>query len=191
MIYEGSSYGSSSGDGYNESYRNRDEVNLAFQEPQRKYTTTKRTVTRKTKRRFTSSMPDQLSGHGEKVIVVDPSIHAWGAYSASGQLLRSGMATAGGNWCPDIHRSCRTKSGTFRIQTLGNGSCYSRKYPVGRGGAPMPYCMFFNGGQGLHGSYQVVPRNVSHGCVRLHVDDAEWIRYNFAGIGTKVIVRSY
>jgi len=55
----------------------------------------------------------------------------------------------------------------------------------------MPYCMFFNGKQGLHGSNQVVRGNVSHGCVRLHVGDAKWIRFNFATIGTKVIVKPY
>jgi lipoprotein-anchoring transpeptidase ErfK/SrfK len=59
--------------------------------------------------------------------------------------------------------------------------------------------MFFNGGQGLHGSYEVVRANVSHGCVRLHVDDARWLRYNFVDgpnmsngyRGTKVIIRPY
>ncbi len=137
--------------------------------------------------------------YGEKVIVIDPNKHTWTAYSASGEELRSGMATAGNHWCRDIKRSCKTKAGTFRIYSLGNRSCKSSKFPVGKGGAPMPYCMFFNGGQALHGSYEVVPRNVSHGCVRLHVEDAEWIRFNFAERpsasnnyrGTKVIVRPY
>lgn len=55
----------------------------------------------------------------------------------------------------------------------------------------MPYCMFFNGRQGLHGSYEVVKGNISHGCVRVHVEDAKWIRFNFAGYGTRVIVRPY
>jgi lipoprotein-anchoring transpeptidase ErfK/SrfK len=55
----------------------------------------------------------------------------------------------------------------------------------------MPYCMFFNGNQGLHGSYNVVDGNASHGCVRMTVSDAEWVRFNFANIGTKVIVRPY
>ncbi len=140
---------------------------------------------------YGGSMPGQISSSGEKVIIIDPRIHEFGAYDANGNLLRSGTVTAGGSWCPDIHRSCRTRSGTFRIYTLGSESCRSHKYPLPRGGAPMPYCMFFNGNQGLHGSYQVVRGNVSHGCVRLHVGDAEWIRYNFARIGTKVVVRPY
>lgn len=137
--------------------------------------------------------------YGEKVIVVDPNTHTWAAYSSDGELLRSGMATAGSHWCRDIHRPCKTRSGSFRIYSLGSSGCKSSKFPVGRGGAPMPYCMFFNGGQALHGSYEVVPGNISHGCVRLHVEDAEWIRFNFAERpnasnnyrGTKVIIRSY
>lgn len=127
----------------------------------------------------------------EKTIVVDPRVHRWGAYNAQGDLLRSGVATAGSHYCPDIKRPCRTSVGTFRIYSLGSASCKSSKYPVGKGGAPMPYCMFFNGGQGLHGSPNVVAGNVSHGCVRMTVADAAWVRFNFANVGTKVIVRPY
>lgn len=57
----------------------------------------------------------------------------------------------------------------------------------------MPYCMFFHNGQALHGvpPHEVGEGNYSHGCVRMHVADAEWIRYNFADVGTKVVVKSY
>lgn len=136
-------------------------------------------------------MPQQIASTGKKTIVVDPSVHAWGAYDTNGQLVRSGIATSGGSWCPDIGRSCRTKVGTFHIQSLGSESCKSHIYPLPHGGARMPYCMFFNGGQGLHGSYDVVDANVSHGCVRVQPDEAEWIRYNFASIGTRLVVRPY
>lgn len=127
----------------------------------------------------------------EKMIIVDPRKHSWRAYAANGKLVRSGLATAGSSWCPDIGRPCRTKVGVFRVYSLGSSSCVSKKYPVNRGGAPMPYCMYFNGGQGIHGSYQVVPANVSHGCVRVHVSDARWLRNNFVNVGTKVIVKPY
>lgn len=146
-----------------------------------------------------SALPQFISPPGEKIIIVDPNVHAFGAYSASGELMRTGVVTAGGKWCRDIHRSCRTKSGVFRIYSLGSRGCKSSKYPLPRGGAPMPYCMFFNKNQGLHGSYEVVRGNVSHGCVRLHVEDAEWLRFDFVEgpnasngyRGTKVIVRPY
>lgn len=138
---------------------------------------------------YRASMPSTVASK-EKMIVVDPNIHSWGAYN-KGQLVRSGMATAGASWCPDIGRPCKTRAGKFRIQSLGSASCKSTLYPLPRGGAPMPYCMFFNGNQGLHGSNEVVAGNISHGCVRLNVGDASWIRHDFASVGTKVVVKSY
>lgn len=146
-----------------------------------------------------ASLPPSISPQGQKEIIVDPKVHMWGAYNEDGKLVKSGMATAGNSYCRDIGHSCRTKVGTFRIYSLGDAGCYSHKFPVGRGGAPMPYCMFFNGGQALHGSHEVVAGNISHGCVRLHVKDAKWIRFNFAeepnsaneGLGTVVIIKSY
>lgn len=146
-----------------------------------------------------ASFPDSIPPEGQKKIIVDPKIHRWAAYNEDGILVKTGMATAGGNYCRDIGKSCRTKVGKFRIQSLGDKGCKSRKFPLPRGGAPMPYCMFFHGGQALHGSNQVVNANVSHGCVRLQVKDARWIRFNFAeepsrlneGLGTIVIIRPY
>lgn len=146
-----------------------------------------------------ASFPSSIPPEGQKKIIVDPQIHMWGAYNEDGKLVKTGLATAGKDYCPDIGRHCRTQIGTFRIYSLGEASCRSHKFPVGRGGAPMPYCMFFNGGQALHGSYQVVPANVSHGCVRLRVKDARWLRYNFAeeptaqneSLGTIVIIKPY
>lgn len=145
------------------------------------------------------SFPSSIRAEGQKKIIVDPNIHQWAAYDEDGKLVKSGIATAGKSYCPDIGRPCRTKSGTFRIYSLGESNCRSHKFPVGRGGAPMPYCMFFNNGQALHGSHQVVRGNISHGCVRLQIKDAKWLRYNFAeeptsrneSLGTLVIIKSY
>lgn len=146
-----------------------------------------------------ASLPSSIPAQGQKEIIVDPRIHMWGAYDEDGRLVKSGIATAGSAYCRDLHRSCRTKIGTFRIDSLGESGCISHKFPLPRGGAPMPYCMYFNGGQALHGSNEVVRGNISHGCVRLHVKDAKWIRYNFAeepnsnneGLGTVVIIKPY
>jgi hypothetical protein len=140
---------------------------------------------------YSKQLPRQIATH-EKVIIVDPVVHAWSAYSADGKLIRSGLATAGSRWCEDIGRPCKTKSGVFHIYSLGSQDCISSKYPIEEGGgAPMPYCMYFNGSQGLHGSNHVVEGNISHGCVRMHESDARWLRYNFATVGTKVIIRPY
>jgi hypothetical protein len=146
-----------------------------------------------------SELPASIQPHSEKVIIIDPKLHEWGAYSADGKLIRSGLATAGAKWCRDIEKPCRTKTGTFRIYSLGDEGCYSSKFPLPDGGAPMPYCMFFNGGQAIHGSDNVVYGNVSHGCVRVHQSDAAWLRNHFVESpnrrneyqGTKVIVKPY
>lgn len=161
-------------------------------------TTTTKTVHKKSK---SVPMAAQISPPGEKVIIVDPRKHVWGAYSADGTLVRWGTATTGSTWCRDLHRPCRTKAGTFRIYSLGSAGCKSSKFPLPRGGAPMPYCMFFNGGQALHGSpsSHVVAANASHGCVRMHVGDARWLRFEFVDgpnsengyRGTRVIIKSY
>jgi len=145
------------------------------------------------------SLPSEITAPGEKLVIVDPNIHEFGAYTADGELVHTGMATAGSNWCRDLGRPCRTRSGSFRVYSLGGPSCISHKFPLPHGGAPMPYCMYFNGSQALHGSYEVVYGNISHGCVRLHVSDAKWLRFNFIEgprasnnyRGTRVIIRPY
>lgn len=118
----------------------------------------------------------KIEQQGEKLIMVDLTQNAWAAYDAEGSLVRWGPATGGSSWCKDINHACPTKAGHFRVYSLGSSSCVSRKLPLPRGGAPMPYCMFFDGGQALHGSPRGVTNdNVSHGCVRLYVSDAEWL----------------
>lgn len=147
-------------------------------------------------------LASSIPAPGEKVIIVDPRSHAWGAYTAEGSLAQSGLATCGGDYCPDLGRPCRTKTGSFRIFSKGNADCISHKFPLRtHGGAPMPYCMFFNGGQALHGDSdrEVVYGNISHGCVRMHTGDAAWLSENFVEgpnksngyRGTKVVVQSY
>ena len=140
---------------------------------------------------YAERLPQTINTGGVKTVLVDPNVHAWGAYDANGHLVKAGIAVAGANWCPDIGRACHTRAGTFRVQSLGAASCKSSIYPLPKGGAPMPYCMFFNGNQGLHGSTQLAEANLSHGCVRLRTSDAEWLRFNFVNIGTKVVVKPY
>jgi len=141
---------------------------------------------------YKSRLPSHIATK-EKMVLIDPRVHVWGAYDSSGNLVRAGLASAGSNWCPDIKRACHTRPGSFRVSSLGNANCKSSIYPLPKGGAPMPYCMFFNKNQGMHGSARgnVVEGNVSHGCVRMHVEDAQWLRFNFVNVGTKVVVRPY
>jgi L,D-transpeptidase ErfK/SrfK len=145
-------------------------------------------------------LPRHISSPHEKVLVFDPASNAWGAYDPNGRLIRWGPASGGSNWCHDLQRSCRTRSGSFRLFSLGGSNCISHKFPLPRGGAPMPYCMYFSGGQAFHGEPNGLPGyNASHGCIRLYVRDAEWLRYDFVEPpnanngyrGTKVIVGPY
>lgn len=142
--------------------------------------------------------PRSVKGLQEKLVVVDTFDGAWGAYDKTGELLRWGPASSGRDYCNDIDAPCETHSGSFRVFSLGDMDCVSRKFPIPEGGAPMPYCMYFNNGQALHGEPRGLPGyNDSHGCVRLYVTDAEWLRYEFIEgpnadnhfRGTKVVVR--
>ncbi|VVC76958.1 hypothetical protein AQUSIP_22850 [Aquicella siphonis] len=147
-----------------------------------------------------SPFPLNVPSPGEKIVIVDPASHAWGAYDAEGVLVRWGPASAGADYCRDIDRECRTHEGSFRVYSLGSSDCYSTKFPLPDGGAPMPYCMYFQNGQALHGEPNGLPGyNASHGCVRMYVNDAEWLRYDFIEgpnsgnhyRGTRVIVKAY
>ena len=144
-------------------------------------------------------LPMHMQTHGEKLILVDPNEHYWGAYNSQGKLIRWGIASAGADWCTDSDHSCRTKTGIFRIYSLGESNCISTKFPIPDGGAPMPYCMYFTNGQAIHGSSETILDNESHGCVRIHIDEAKWLRHHFAEgpasmnhyHGTKVMILPY
>jgi hypothetical protein len=143
--------------------------------------------------RYQSRLPSHIDMSKEKVLLVDPKSYAWGAYDSSGNLIKGGIATAGADYCPDTGVPCRTTTGSFRVTAMRGEDCASHIYPVGKGGALMPYCTFFHGGESLHGSpdNMLVEQNISHGCIHIRIPDAEWIQNNFATIGTKVVILSY
>ena len=139
----------------------------------------------------TYQFPPTRPATGSKIIIVDPNEHAWGAYDPNGTLVAQGPASAGRGFCPDINSACKTPSGTFSVYRKEGADCKSNIFPIPEGGAPMPYCMYFHGGYALHGSYEVPNYNASHGCVRLHPSDAQWLSQNFVTIGTKVTILPY
>lgn len=53
----------------------------------------------------------------------------------------------------------------------------------------VPFTMYFYQGYGIHGTYwhNSFGRTMSHGCVNLPIDEAEWF-FNFASVGTPVRV---
>ncbi|MDR3477847.1 MAG: L,D-transpeptidase [Gammaproteobacteria bacterium] len=180
------------GNSYTENSDSYHDYGNAFSEPgDANYHTSRNHVYHRYHSEYHASLPATIPAQGEPVIIVNPNVHAWGAYSAAGKLLRSGLATAGSSYCRDLDRACKTKAGVFRINSLGSEDCISKKFPLGEGGAPMPYCMFFNGGQGIHGSHELAYANISHGCVRVSVSDARWLRFHFSRINTKVIIKPY
>lgn len=136
---------------------------------------------------FASSRP----ATGRRVFIFSPRKRMWAAYGPDGKLVRTGAASGGKGYCPDIRRRCRTPVGVYRVNSKGGPGCKSSKFPVGRGGAPMPYCMFFRGGYAVHGSNHVPAYNASHGCIRVRPSDAQWLSHSFMKIGTKVIVTGY
>jgi hypothetical protein len=120
-----------------------------------------------------------------------PSKLKWVAIDDNGTVVKSGRASGGRRYCPDIGRSCRTPSGTFSVISEGGPDCKSSRYPVGTGGAKMPYCMFFSKYYAIHGSDDVPNYNASHGCIRVRPADARWLQHNFISIGSRVVVKPY
>jgi hypothetical protein len=135
--------------------------------------------------------PPTLLTVASNTFVFNPRSLTWKAINENGSVIRSGRASGGRGYCPDIRRSCRTPSGSYQIISKGNASCRSSRYPLGGGGAKMPYCMFFSKYYAIHGSYDVPHYNASHGCIRVIPGDAYWLNRNFIRIGTKVIVQPY
>ena len=81
-----------------------------------------------------------------------------------------------------------TPTGVWRAY-LASRHHRSRKYD----NAPMPYAIFFNGGYAVHATYDLkrLGRPASHGCIRLHPDNAAvfFSMAQRAGLSnTKVIV---
>ena len=139
-----------------------------------------------------SPFPAKIASPGRKTIIVDPTKLAFGAYDTNGNLVHWGPVAMGRDYCPDLKRRCHSPTGTFHIYAKQGAGCKSKIFPIGKGGAPMPYCMFFDGGFALHGSNEVPGYNASHGCVRMLTEDAKWLNTQFVSVGnTTVIVRPY
>ena len=133
----------------------------------------------------------------ERQIIIDQDKLAWGAYNEDGVLLKWGPIASGRDKCTDSANSCRTLTGVYRIFSKEDSNCKSDVFPIGRGGAKMPYCMYFHKGFALHGADDMPGFRASHGCVRMFVRDAKWMNLYFAEtsdasnqhMGTKVVVR--
>lgn len=166
---------------YNRYYRARD---YSYQYAEKK----KRRVSRG---RGLYGLSSRIAARGYRLFVFSPRLKLWAAYNGSGRRVAIGRANGGAGYCADIGRSCRTPVGMFRIYSKGSPYCKSSKFPRPRGGAPMPYCMFFRGGYAIHGSPYISNRNTSHGCIRVKTGAARWLHGSFISHGTKVLVLPY
>jgi lipoprotein-anchoring transpeptidase ErfK/SrfK len=141
--------------------------------------------------RRTFHYPSEIESKGRSTFIYDPKQLSWAVYDAQGSLLRTGAGSSGSHYCADLGRSCRTPAGTYSVYSKAGPGYRSKIFPKPRGGAPMPYAMFFRGGYAIHGSYSVPNYNASHGCIRVTPADAYWLSKNALSNGSTVIVRSY
>lgn len=144
-----------------------------------------------------SPFPQKINTEGEREVIIDQDKLAWGAYDYNGQLIKWGPVSSGRDKCSDSNNSCRTMAGIFHFFSKENEKCRSNVFPIGKGGAKMPYCMYFHKGFAMHGSDDIPGYRASHGCVRMFTRDAMWLNHEFVEtanpktnfVGTKVIVR--
>ena len=126
---------------------------------------------------------------GEKKVVIDPKKLAWGAYDNEGRLIRWGPAATGSTVCSDPRGNCSTPAGQFRALRKKGADCVSGAFPRhlngNRGGAAMPFCIFFYKGYALHASDALTGRASSHGCVNLFKEDAQWLSDRFIELPEK------
>ncbi len=134
--------------------------------------------------------PSSRTPTGRNTFVFSPRHHAYGLYNAHGTLVSEGRASGGKAYCSDVGRACKTPVGSFTIGRKKGPECVSSKFPLGRGGAPMPHCMFFHGGYAIHGSPHVPNYNASHGCIRVPPGDAPYLSSHLP-VGSAVVVEPY
>lgn len=79
-----------------------------------------------------------------------------------------------------------TPKGVFEIQTKYR---FARMQGDDYDVPDVPFTMYYSGGYAIHGAYwhRQFGTPVSHGCVNVAPDHAEWL-FNWAAIGTPVIV---
>jgi hypothetical protein len=145
-----------------------------------------------------SPFPQTIQSDGEKSVRVDLSQFAWAAYNETGQLIKWGPVSPGTEQCLDVPSGCSTPKGSFRVVRKQGADCVSNSFPHRingvRGGAEMPYCVFFYRGYALHGSHDLPGYEASYGCLRLFIEDAQWLNEQFVELpsvgvkGTKIVI---
>jgi hypothetical protein len=134
--------------------------------------------------------PKAIPGTEKTAFIFDPNYHKWAIYNETGTLVKTGPASGGRDYCSDIKRPCHTIVGTFTAYRESGPECVSNEFPVGKGGAPMPDCIFFYKGYAIHGARVVPNYNTSHGCIHVTTTDAKWLESQIKP-GDTIIVLPY
>ena len=143
------------------------------------------------------NLPKSWDTSGKKVFIFDPKLFIWAVYNEQGYKIKTGSASGGKNYCPDLKKPCRTVIGTYQVFSRKGADCKSSQFPIKKGreknagGAKMPYCMHFHNGYAIHGATKVTRQHVSHGCIHVSIQDAKWLNEKFVDEDTTVIVRPY
>lgn len=142
-------------------------------------------------RKAENYLPKKVEASNKRSFVFSARHLVWAAYDKSGNMVRSGHAAGGSEFCPEDGSNCRTVIGTFKVQRKGGADCQSSKYPLGEGGAPMAYCMHFHKGYAIHGAPGSPNVHQSHGCIRVRTGVARWLNEEFLNVGSTVKVLPY
>jgi lipoprotein-anchoring transpeptidase ErfK/SrfK len=118
-------------------------------------------------------------GNGVRWIDVDLTHQR--VYAYEGDVIVNSFTVSTGTWATP------TVTGQYKVYV---------KYRSAKMSGPgyylpnVPYIMYFYKGYGLHGTYwhNNFGTPMSHGCVNLRTEDAEWL-FNWASVGTLVNVR--
>lgn len=124
-----------------------------------------------------SPVPRELSDYNGKVIFIDLSAQAFGAYENNSLVLWGPISSSAERIeCGRINEKrykCITPKGKFSISEKDKDHI-SKKYPLPNGGAAMKYAMKFYGNYWIHAG-ELPGHPDSHGCIRLSNDDAKWL----------------
>lgn len=132
--------------------------------------------------RSATRLPQHLVPCGKKVILINPRIHAWAAYGRNGNRVHSGVTLAGADCCHNLDQTCSSPPGTYRmIPQRGAYQAYID-------GVLMTACLCFS--PSLCASSRAVDdnNNLSHGCLRLPIQDVQWLRLHFLTNATPIII---
>jgi lipoprotein-anchoring transpeptidase ErfK/SrfK len=132
--------------------------------------------------------PDNAEAIATRMYDLQQSSQRWIQVDLSTQRL---IAWEGGNPVRAVIVSTGrdetpTLTGTFEIQSMHRvARMQGEDYDI----PDVPFVMYYSGNYGIHGAYWHNQFGVpmSHGCVNVAVDHAEWL-FNWAEMGTPVVV---